>query len=88
MNAPKAVIILVPVAPGDRGVWRRSKPEDRRGHKAVRPTEPWRPARSIPAQLDRDELRRRVEQFREGHRQQVEAVLAAGRDFRAALRAA
>jgi hypothetical protein len=76
MNAPLSVIIVpVPVAPGDRGVFKKF---DYRRQRAVRKDPPWPPKQSIP-RWDKDELRRLVEQMREGHRQQTEAVLAAGR---------
>jgi hypothetical protein len=90
MNAPPnsvVVLVPVPVGTGDNGVHRRSKPDFRRHHRAVRPTDsPWRP-QPIP-QLDRDRLRHLVEQFRDAVRVQHEALLAQGRAMMAALRAA
>jgi hypothetical protein len=83
MNAPRPVIILID-AQGDRGCWRRSKPEDRRHHKAIRRAEPWRPQRAIPAG-DRDELRRAAEEMRRLNRARVEEMLA---EARMCLRAA
>jgi hypothetical protein len=84
MNAPKPVIVLIEV-PGDRGVSRKVRPDYRR-HKAQRP-ERWPPKQSIPT-WDKDELRRRVEFMREGHRRQAEALSAAGLALRVALWAA
>jgi hypothetical protein len=83
-HAPKPVVIFV--ARGDNGAWRKSKPDYRR-HKAQRKDPPWPPHREIPT-VDRDALRRRVEKMREETRAQVEALREAGRQFRAALRAA
>jgi hypothetical protein len=73
LKASKAVIF---VGVGDRGCWRRNAPEHWRRHKAIRPTEPWRQQRHIP-QPDKDELRRRVEEFCRATRPQVEALKAA-----------
>jgi hypothetical protein len=54
-NAPLSVIVVpVPVAPGDRGVWKKAQ---HRHHKAIRLDPPWRPQLAIPAG-DRDALRR------------------------------
>jgi hypothetical protein len=58
VNAPRPVVVLIPVASGDNGAWRRSKPQYRR-HKAQR-SEPWRPRENIP-QLDTDRPRRLAE---------------------------
>jgi hypothetical protein len=69
-------IILLPVAIGDRGCWRKVK--NARHHKIDRSTKPWSP-RQVPPQPDTDELRRRVQQFREAVRVQHEALLSAGR---------
>jgi hypothetical protein len=86
-HAPLSVIVVpVPVATGDNGAWSRARPDFRR-HKAQRP-ERWPPKQNIPRQLGRDDLRRRVEENREATRSRVEALNAAGRAFRAALRAA
>jgi hypothetical protein len=85
MNAPLSVIILpVPVGTGDNGVWKKAL---NRRHKAIRPTERWRPSERIP-QLDRDRLRRLVEQFRDAVRVQHEALLAAGRSMLQAMQVA
>jgi hypothetical protein len=83
-HAPKPVVIFV--ATGDNGVSRRSKP-DYRQHRVTRKDAPWPVKHSIP-QLDRTELRRRVEEHRRATRQQVEGLKAAGREFRAAIRPA
>jgi hypothetical protein len=77
-HAPKPVVVFVPVAIGDRRCWRRSKPEDRRAHKAVRP-EHWPVRQGIPSQLGRDELRRRVQEFRDANRSRVEEMLTEAR---------
>jgi hypothetical protein len=78
MNAPQTVVVFVPVAQGDRGCWRRSKPEDRKPHKAVRKDPPW-PRQGIPSQLGKDELRRRAQEWRETVRPQAEAMLTEAR---------
>jgi hypothetical protein len=87
MNAPKPVVVLVPVqvpvAQGDKGAWRKALPERHRQHKAIRPSEPRRQYQPIP-QSDRDHLRRLVEQFRRSVRHQHEAALAQGRRLLAA----
>jgi hypothetical protein len=83
-HAPQTVVVRVPVAQGDRGCWRRSKPEDHRAQKAVRKDQPWRPQDRIP-RWDRNELRRRAQEWRETARPQAEALKAAGQ---AMLRAA
>jgi hypothetical protein len=82
--APKPVVIFV--ATGDNGAWRKSKP-DYRHQKAQRKDPPWPVKQSIPS-WDKDEFRRRVEEHLRTTKSQREALKAAGRDFRAALRAA
>jgi hypothetical protein len=81
MNAPRPVIILID-ARGDRGVFK--KIDYRRHHRAVRKDQPWRPQRAIPS-WDRDELRRRAQEWRDSVRPRAEALKAAGQ---AMLRAA
>jgi hypothetical protein len=76
MNAPRPVVVLVPIASGDNGAWRRSRPDFRR-HKAQR-TEPHRPPQPIP-ERDIQRLRQLAEDFRRATRSQAEALLAAGR---------
>jgi hypothetical protein len=80
--APRCGVVFIE-APGDRGAWKKFQP-DFRSHKAVRP-ERWPPKQGIPPHPDRRVLQRRVEELHRAVRPQVEALLAAGRDFRAAL---
>jgi hypothetical protein len=78
VNAPLSVILVpVPAAPGrgDSGVHKKF---DYRRHKAIRPAEPWRPQRAIPAG-DRNELRRRAQEWREAVRPQAQAMIIEAR---------
>jgi hypothetical protein len=87
MNAPLSVIVVpVPVGTGDKGCWRKATPHDRRHHRDVR-SEQWRPQENIP-ERDPDRLRRLVDQMREAHRPQAEALLAQGRAMLSALKQA
>jgi hypothetical protein len=77
MNVPRPIVVLIPVGTGDKGVWNRSRPDFRR-HKAIRPTDsPWPVKQGIPSQLDRAELIRRAQEWRETMRPQTEALKAA-----------
>jgi hypothetical protein len=77
VNAPLQVVVVpVPVAPGDRGVWKKAQ---HRHHKAVRPADPpWPPKQPIPHQ-NRDALRRRAQQWREAVRPQARAMIIEAR---------
>jgi hypothetical protein len=74
-NAPSPAIIFIEV-PGDRGVWKKAQ---HRHHKAVRPAEPWPIKRGIPSQLDKDELRRRAQEFRDANRPHAQAMIIEAR---------
>jgi hypothetical protein len=52
--------------------------------KALRPDQPWRPQRAIPAG-DRNELRRAAEEMRKANRGRVEEMIAEARARGAAL---
>ena len=85
MTAPTAPVqvILVPFEVGSPKDARQVKPRFQ-----PRPAQPsWRPAQH-PPQVDRSELRRRVELMREAHKGQIEAMKAAGLAMLANLRAA
>jgi hypothetical protein len=77
MNAPRPVVVLVPIASGHNGAWRRSRPDFRR-HRAICPSEPHWPPQPIP-ERDIERLRQLAEEFRRATRSQAEALLAAGR---------
>jgi hypothetical protein len=81
MNAPVQIVLVPYPAAGSPKEAQRPKP--------VYPSKPkpegWRPARAIP-QLDREALRRHVEELLQTTRPQVEALREAGRRFRAAMR--
>jgi hypothetical protein len=77
IHASQAVVVLVSVAAGDRGVWKKFQPDYRR-HKAVRKDPPWPVKQSIPS-WDRAELIRRIEEMRRVTRAQRQALKAAGR---------
>jgi hypothetical protein len=83
MNAPRSVVIFVPVASGDNGAWRRARPDFRR-HRTIR-AEPHRRPQPIP-ERDVERLRRLAEQFRDAVRVRHEAVLEAGRALLSGLR--
>jgi hypothetical protein len=75
IQAPRSVAILVPVAPGDRGAWRRANPTYPAPRKSRWPDWPTRQA--IP-QVDREALRRSVEETLRATRRQREELRAAG----------
>jgi hypothetical protein len=77
-HAPLSVIVVpVPVAAGDRGVWKKFQPDYRR-HKALRKDSPWPVKQSIPGS-DRNELRRRAQEWRDVNRSRAEAMLVEAR---------
>jgi hypothetical protein len=81
LNAPKVIVLFE--LPGDRGCWRKMK--NRRHHRVDRTTQPWRPKQDIPpSQLERDRLRRQVEEFRKATHPQAMAALSQARMLRAA----
>jgi hypothetical protein len=74
---PVVILVPVPVAPGDRGVFKKI---DYRRHKALRPNDaPWPVKQGIPSQLDRETLRRRVQKWRDANRARVEEMLTEAR---------
>jgi hypothetical protein len=72
MHAPKAVILLLPVANGDRGVWRKTQ---RRNYdpppKSRRP--PGFLRQEIPPD-QREALKRAADAMREAHARQIAAL--------------
>jgi hypothetical protein len=78
MNAPHAVVFLI--GPD----WTKGSCRPKPYPSKLKP-ERWRPARAIP-QLDREALKRRVEELRRTTRPQVEALRESGRRFRLAMR--
>jgi hypothetical protein len=74
MNAPKAVILLLPVAQGDKGAWRRSKPCYQPPLRSKRP--PNQPCQVIPPD-QREAIKRMADAMREAHARQICALHAA-----------
>jgi hypothetical protein len=75
-HAPSAIVILVPVANGDRGAWGRSKPRYEPPPKSKRP--PGWPRQDIPDPRRRREMMGEARRVMRETRQQREALREMG----------